>query len=108
MGDKCMGFGGSGSGGGSISGAADVALSSLANSQVLSYDSSVSKWKNSAVASATNTQVIVRYTGSAWEARTASPAFGVLFLSTNNVNAPAPNDVNLKAGDVWRRHPDAV
>jgi hypothetical protein len=103
-----MGFGGSGGGNSSISGSNDVALSGLANSQVLSYDSATSKWKNLAIPGTTNTQIIVRYSGSAWEARPSSPAFGVLFLSTNSASAPAPNDVNLKAGDVWRRHPDAV
>ncbi|MDB5181082.1 MAG: hypothetical protein JWO54_845 [Candidatus Saccharibacteria bacterium] len=34
-----MGFGGSGGGSGSISGSSDVALSSPANSQVLTFDS---------------------------------------------------------------------
>ena len=103
-----MGFGGSGSGGGSISGSSDVAISGLANAQVLTYDTASSKWKNAAIATPTNTQIIVRYSGSAWEARPSAPVFGVLFLSTNSASAPAPNDVNLKAGDVWRRHPDAV
>ncbi len=41
-----MGFGGSSGGSGSLSGSSDVALSSLANSQVLTYDTAVSKWKN--------------------------------------------------------------
>ena len=40
-----MGFGGSG-GSSSISGSTDVALSGLATDQVLTYDSSTSKWKN--------------------------------------------------------------
>ena len=53
-------------------------------------------------------QTIVRWTGTAWPARPTGAAFGVLFLSTNDKNAPAPNDVNLMSGDVWRRHPEAV
>ncbi len=40
-----MGFGGSG-GGGSLSGSSDVALNTPANNQILTYDSSTSKWKN--------------------------------------------------------------
>lgn len=45
-----MGFGGSGGGGGSgaIGGATDVALNSPSNNQVLTYDSSIEKWKNAA------------------------------------------------------------
>ncbi len=41
-----MGFGGSSGGSGSLSGSSDVALSGVANSQVLAYDTSVNKWKN--------------------------------------------------------------
>lgn len=41
-----MGFGGSGSGGGSIAGSTDVALNNPADTQVLTYDVSTSKWKN--------------------------------------------------------------
>ena len=41
-----MGFGGSGGGGGSIGTSSDVALNSLANGQLLGYDSSLQKWKN--------------------------------------------------------------
>jgi hypothetical protein len=41
-----MGFGGSGSGGGTIAGAGDVALNSPANNNVLKYDSATSKWTN--------------------------------------------------------------
>ncbi len=41
-----MGFGGSGGGGGSISSSSDVSLSNPSDDQVLSYDTSISKWKN--------------------------------------------------------------
>jgi hypothetical protein len=102
-----MGFGGGG-GSSSIAGSSDVALNSLANTQVLTYDSPSSKWKNAAVPTVANAQVTVRWSGSAWPARPIGSAFGVLFLSTNDASAPAPADVNLLAGDVWRRHPDAV
>ncbi len=44
-----MGFGGSGGGSGSVASSSDVALSNVANNQVLSYDTSVSKWKNGIV-----------------------------------------------------------
>jgi len=40
-----MGFG-SGGGSGSVAGSSDVALNSPANNQVLTYDSSIAKWKN--------------------------------------------------------------
>ena len=100
-----MGFGGGSGGSSSIAGASDAALSNPAAADVLSYDDAVNKWKN---ASLPPSQVIVRWTGTAWPARLSGAAFGVLFLSTNDPNAPAPADVNLATGDVWRRHPDAV
>lgn len=43
-----------------------------------------------------------------WAQRPPQADFGVVFLSTNDPAAPEPADVNCKAGDVWRRHPDAV
>ncbi|MDB5163236.1 MAG: hypothetical protein JWO54_147 [Candidatus Saccharibacteria bacterium] len=43
-----MGFGSGGSGGSSVAGSNDVALSNPANTEVLSYDSATSKWKNAA------------------------------------------------------------
>lgn len=41
-----MGYVGSGGGGGSISSSSDVALGTLANNDVLTYDSSAAKWEN--------------------------------------------------------------
>jgi len=43
-----MGFGGNSGGSSSIASSTDVALNSLANNQVLTYDSTLSKWKNAA------------------------------------------------------------
>lgn len=40
---------GSGGGGGSISTSSDVALSNIANSEVLIYDGAVAKWKNAVI-----------------------------------------------------------
>lgn len=48
-----MGFGGSG-GGGSIAGASDAAVSSPANNDVLTYDTSIGKWKNAAATAGTS------------------------------------------------------
>ena len=100
-----MGFGGSGSGGGSggsIAGGSDVALNNPATDNVLSYDGASAKWKN--------TTNIIRYntTTNTWPARPAGATWGILYLSTNSANAPAPTDANLVAGDRWQRHPDAV
>lgn len=41
-----MGFGGSGGGSGSIQTSSDVALSGLSNNDVLTYNTSDSKWEN--------------------------------------------------------------
>ena len=103
-----MGFGGSSGGSGSLSGSSDVALSNPVNQEVLAYDAASSKWKNAA--GAAGAQVVVRWnsTTNQWSARPSSAAFGVLFLSTNDVNATPPTDINLLSGDIWRRHPNAV
>ena len=54
-----MGFGGSGGGSGSIAGSSDVALSSPANDQVLTYDSTSAKWVNKAAAGGTGGSVTI-------------------------------------------------
>jgi hypothetical protein len=53
--------------------------------------------------------VVVRWNAKLrrWASRPAEADFGVIFLSTNDAAATAPTDVNVQAGDVWRRHPDA-
>jgi len=52
---------------------------------------------------------IVRWNAAArrWAPRPPHAEFGVVFLSTNDPAATAPKDKHMKAGDVWRRHPDA-
>lgn len=47
-------------------------------------------------------------TSGVWDVRVASDLFGVLFLSTNDPLAPAPNDPSLRVGDRWARHTSAV
>lgn len=56
----------------------------------------------------TDTQQLVRWTGSAWPARPNGAPFGVVFLSTNDAAATAPPSTGLLVGDVWRKHPDAA
>lgn len=93
-------------GGGSIAGSSDVSLDSVQNNQVLTYDTPSSKWQNKA--GLDNKVDIVRWTGASWPSRPADAPFGVLFISTNDPSAPAPNDDQLQSGDVWRRHWEAV
>ena len=54
--------------------------------------------------------VVVRWDGKrrGWAHRPSEADFGVVFLSTNDPRATAPTASNVQAGDVWRRHPDAV
>jgi hypothetical protein len=54
--------------------------------------------------------VVVRWNAKLrkWAPRPVAADFGVVFLSTNDPDATAPTDPNVQAGDVWRRHPDAV
>jgi hypothetical protein len=53
--------------------------------------------------------VVVRWDAKSrrWAKRPSAADFGVVFLSTNDAGATAPTDVNVQAGDLWRRHPDA-
>jgi hypothetical protein len=53
--------------------------------------------------------VVVRWNAKnhRWAKRPSAADFGVVFLSTNDAGATAPTDVNVQAGDLWRRHPDA-
>lgn len=77
-----MGFGGSSGGGGTIAGSGDVALNNPNNSEILSYDSAVSKWKNapasgsSTWASITNKPAVIAAGATAAAARTAIGAVG--------------------------------
>ena len=58
-----MGFGSSGGGQSSVSGSNDVALNNPADSQVLSYDTSTSKWHNATAGSyVINAQTGASYT----------------------------------------------
>lgn len=82
-----MGFGGSG-GGGSIAGSSDAALNNPINNHVLTYDSSVSKWKNAAVSSSANpTRVDVLYTSGAYPAQAGSAPTG---LKVRHFYGPTP------------------
>ena len=54
--------------------------------------------------------VVVRWNShtNRWAGRPKGAEFGVVFLSTNDPAATAPKDPAQLAGDVWRRHPEAV
>ena len=106
---------------GSIASASDAALSNPADDQVLTYSQAAGKWVNQTTTVATvsglqaaldtkaahdETIVTVRWTGSAWPDRPESAPFGVMFLSTNDPEAPAPDSGELQPGDIWQRYPD--
>lgn len=57
-----------------------------------------------------NRSIIIRWNSvtDTWPPRPAGAPFGVRFISTNDPAATAPTDVNLAAGDLWERHPNAV
>jgi hypothetical protein len=61
-------------------------------------------------AAATTGNVVVRWDARSnrWATRPPEADFGVVFLSTNDPRATPPTDVHVQAGDVWRRHPDAL
>lgn len=103
-----MGFGGSGGGSGSVAGSSDVALNNPADSQVLSYNASTSKWKNATITQGGGaTAGFVYYTtaSSSWPSRPVS-ATPVMWVSTTDSTALQPTDMVI--GDMWVRHPDAL
>lgn len=76
-----MGFGGTGGGSGSIQTSTDVALSGLANNDVLTYNTTDSKWENKQVTGGgaptlanmpAGTTITVAKSGSTWPARPTS------------------------------------
>lgn len=88
-----------------ISGASDVALNSVQNDNVLSYDSGIAKWKNASTPAPTLANVpagttITRYgTGSTVPARgTSRSDITVLWRTEAD---PAANAVN--GVDIWLR-----
>lgn len=52
--------------------------------------------------------LMVKWSGSAWPARPSGATWGVIFVSTNDAAATAPDDAGLLTGDIWDTHPDAV
>lgn len=110
-GDRAMGFGGSGGGNGTIGSATDVALNVPANNQVLTYDSTVQKWKNAAITGGGDSPwqyglyPRVVWTGSNWPSRTTALPSGysgpVEYWSAADETAFAPTD--RQVGDIWTR-----
>lgn len=87
-----MSFGGSSGGSSSVSGSTDVALNAPATDQVLTYDSSVSKWKNKAVPAPVNG---VLYSTNPSARPTTDATKVVLFICSTQPTAMIGNDVWL-------------
>ena len=96
-----MGFGGNGSGGGSVAGSSDVALSGPANNEVLTYDSTSSKWKNAVVSGGVSGPITVEslpagvtlsllFTGGVWPARPTERTDILVQWIDNTGNASVP------------------
>lgn len=96
-----MGFGGSGGGSnGNIAGSTDVALSNVANDQVLTYNTSTSKWQNKAPSGGTS--AITDITGNAVMYSTNPAVRGtsdttkvVIFITSTQPTAMLNNDIWL-------------
>ncbi len=73
--------------GGSLSAASDVYFNNPSQDNTLTYDGSLSKWRNG-VAGSSNMRF---YTGSAWQARGSSP-FPVTFDAGLTDPVPQPTD----------------
>lgn len=91
-----MGFGGSGSGSGSIAGSSDAALSNPQESQVLAYNATTSKWTNSASAGGGFVRYVY-YNGIAWPARPNGVETVVWVGSTS----AAPPIEAVETFDMW-------
>jgi hypothetical protein len=87
-----MGFGGGSGGSGSISAGSDVALSSPATDQVLTYDAAVSKWKNKVAAIPPNG---VLYSTDPSTRPIADTTKVVIFICSTQPTAMVNNDVWL-------------
>ncbi len=103
-----MGFGGSGSS--SIAGSSDVALNVPVNNNVLTFDSTTSKWKNAVPpAGSSNTEwgviptLYINTQTQVWPARTLPNGYSgaVRWDSLLVEDAPAPT--NMTVGDRWAR-----
>ena len=103
-----MGFGGSGGGGGgSISAASDVALNNPLNNNVLSYNSTTSKWTNSTVPTVVPEDwgilPSIYWDGDSWPARVVPSGYSgpVVWDSATDPTATVP--ASSIAGDRWLR-----
>ena len=95
-----MGFGSSGGGGnGNISTSGDVALTGLANDQVLTYNSSVSKWQNKSFGSATTINNVsgnvVVYSTNPSVRGTSDTSKVVIFITPTQPTVMVNNDIWL-------------
>ena len=102
-----MGFGGNGGGASSIAVAGDAALNNPASNEVLTYDSTTSKWKNAAIPNGEGTTLMTYYnaTTHVWPAR-PSVSHPIMWISTTDAAALRP--IDMVVGDMWVRHPDAL
>ncbi len=102
-----MGFGGSGGGSASIAGSSDVALNNPANNNVLTYDTSSSKWKNAASAAVVPQDwgilPTLYWSGTAWPTRTVPSGYSgpIIWDSAADDSATVPS--GSIAGDRWLR-----
>lgn len=87
-----------------LAGLTDVSTVGVTDGQILVYDFDTGRW----VVTDPRGDHTCRWDGIVWEPRNPAWLYGVLFLSTNDPTAPAPDDPNLKIGDRWGRHPDAT
>ncbi len=102
-----MGFGGSGGGSSGISTSNDVALNNPANNNVLAFDTSTSKWKNSVARDTTQPYTIYyNATNSSWPTPTPPAGYALDYYvydsyhgSAYSLSAAAPTAVHT--GDVW-------
>ena len=97
-----MGFGSSGGGSnGSLAGSSDVAFTSVANDQVLAYNSSSSKWQNKTLTGTGTTAItsvsgnVVMYSTNPSSRGTSDTSKVVIFITSTQPTVMVNNDIWL-------------
>lgn len=95
-----MGFGGSGGGSSAIAGASDVALNNPADSHVLSYDSSTTKWSNASSGAIARVAITAQTASYTLVLSDAGKAVEITSASATNVTIPNNSSVAYPIGTV--------
>ena len=95
-----MGFGGSSGGSSALSGASDVALNNPADTHVLSYDSSTTKWSNASTAAVSKVAINAQTASYTLVLADAGKAVEITASGATNVTIPNNSSIAFPVGTV--------